>query len=182
MPSTPSAKWTYKRGPARRLPVGPLRIRLCQTSSVPLQVLEGDDVELTLARGADGLDHRLGARERRDVGDAIADSDLAQRVEVAARVVAARGVDDELDVATRDHRADVRAHLARAADGLALDAGGTQGLGGTGGAHEREAHAHQVTSDTDDGALVTVAHGDEHAALRRQAVADGQLGLRVGGH
>ena len=97
------------------------------------------------------------------MGHAVLHGLEAQLVAVGARGVAKRRVDHERDVPGGDHVAHVALALVDLPHLPALDA---------------KAQTRDVASDGHDGALVAVAHADEHRAALGQRVADGQLRLR----
>ena len=112
------------------------------------------------------------------MGHAVLHGLEAQLVAVGARGVAKRRVDHERDVPGGDHVAHVALALVDLPHLLALHAGRPQRAGRAACGHDAKAQTRDVASDGHDGALVAVAHADEHRAALGQRVADGQLRLR----
>src|SRR5438128_2734737 len=144
-------------------------------SSSFLILLQALDRQRAGLQRFDGGYRRAAGRERREVRDAVHQRLAADAVAVLDRLLAAGGVEDEVDLAVDQLVDDVRAAFGDLEDEGAGDAVGLEQLGGAAGGDDLEPGLHQPRGEVDHAGFVLVAHRDEDAALQRQRVAGGDL-------
>src|SRR3954451_10353977 len=122
----------------------------------------------------------VGAAHRRDARDAVLDRGGAGRLLVVEGRGAGGRVDRELDVAALQEIDRVGAAFVHLEDGLAGQAGVTEGGGRASRRYQVEAQLGEAFRDLNSGGLVLVVYADEDRSLFGNAGAGADLGFQKG--
>src|SRR5216684_5635060 len=112
--------------------------------AAPMVLLQRLDGERPLPQRLDGRDRRADAGERGEVWDAVHERLAADAVAVLDGLLAAGGVEDQVDLAVDDLVDDVRAPFGDLEHRRGRNAAAAQVLGGSGGGDDVEAALHQA--------------------------------------